>query len=126
MTADIEISFEDDHVLVRADGDKDIEVASKIWTEVAATCEAHQCFNVLGIANTRRPLEVIDAYDHARLFASLGIDERYRIAWVELNPQTTDIISFAETVLVNRSLPGRLFPDATAARQWLLGDDRED
>lgn len=121
MTAIIEITFEGDHVRVRADGKKDFEVARRIWAGVSAACEEHQCFNVLGVANSTVPMEVMDAYDHARLFESLDIDGRYRIAWVELNKEAVDIIAFTETVLVNRGLPGKLFSTVDEAREWLLG-----
>jgi hypothetical protein len=120
MTAEIEITFEGDHVRVRADGAKDYEVAEEVWTGVASTCEEHQCFKVLGTAHTTVPLEVMDAYDHARLFEGLNIDSRYRIAWVELNPNNVDIIAFTETVLMNRGLPGKVFSDVDEARSWLL------
>jgi len=44
----------------------------------------------------------------------------YRIAWVETNPEIIDIISFTETVLKNRGLPGQLFTNVSDAEEWLL------
>ena len=119
---EINISFEGDHILVRSDGAKDFEVSTMLWTKVAKSCEEHQCFRVLGVANSTIPLEVMDAYDHARLFESLRIDHRFRIAWVELNPDAIDIIAFVETVLGNRGLPGKVFAEVEEAKDWLLRD----
>jgi hypothetical protein len=108
-------------VLVRADGEKDMEFAEKVWSQVATVCVKSNCFNVLGIARTKIPLEALDGYDHARLFRDLGIDHRYRIAWVESEPDASDMALFIETVLANRGLPGRVFSNEKEARAWLLG-----
>ena len=117
------VSFEGDHVRVESDGDKDLDFSSRLWKEVRDQCVEQRCFRVLGIANTSSPLSTVDAYDHAGLFEELGIDHRYRIAWVELNPEARDTVQFVETVLTNRDLPGRLFETVAEAREWLLGED---
>jgi len=39
------VTFEGDHVLVIADGDKDYRYMETLWSEVAATCEQHECYN---------------------------------------------------------------------------------
>ncbi len=119
MKNEFTVTFEDDLVQVRADGAKDFDFSEKVWTEVVRVCEANGCFDVLGIANTTVPIEVMEGYDHARLFEELGIDQKYRIAWVELNPEATDVVAFVETVLVNRGLPGKLFETADDAKKWL-------
>ena len=77
---------------------------------------------VLGLANTTKPLQTIEAYDHAKIFTQLGITQKYRIAWVELNPDAYDTTHFIETVLKNRGLPSHLFTDVSQAKEWLLGD----
>lgn len=115
------ITFEGDHILVLSDGDKDIEFSEKLWSQVVSTCEKYNCFNVLGIARSTTPLEALEGYEHARLFQDLGIDDRYRIAWVEHDPDAADVASFIETVLMNRGLPGRVFAREAEARAWLLG-----
>jgi hypothetical protein len=123
MPNQLTVTYEGSHVRVLADGDKNYDFSVKLWTTVAEMCQKHNCFNVLGIANTTTPIEAVEGYDHARLFRELNIGQDYRIAWVELNPDAVDIVSFIETVLVNRGLPGRLFPTVEEARYWLLGDD---
>lgn len=122
MQNSLTITFEGDHVLVLSDGDKDMEFAEKLWSQVSGMCQKNNCFNVLGIARTSTPQEALDGYDHARLYRELGIDGRYRIAWVELEPDAIDMASFIETVLVNRGLPGRVFENEADAREWLLGE----
>ena len=85
-------------------------------------CEQHDCFDVLGIANTTAPIEAFEAFDHAKLFEDLNIARPYRIAWVELNLDATDMAAFVEMVPTNRGLPGRLFANVSDATECLLGD----
>ncbi len=116
------VTFEGDHVRVISDGEKDHYFQERLWNEVATVCEQHKCFRVLGLAHTTVPPEVIDAYDTARMMRERNIDHRYRIAWVEHSRDALDVIEFAETVVVNRGLPGRLFSDEASAREWLFQD----
>lgn len=123
MISEISVTFEGDHVLVRADGEKDYQVVEQIWSTVSRVCEKHQCFEVLGIANTSKPIEAVEGYEMPAVFREYGIDRRYRIAWVELNPDAVDVIELAASILANRDLPGRLFATTDEAKQWLLGKD---
>ena len=117
----LEVSFEGDHVLVIADGDKDYRYMDNLWREIALKCDQHECYNVLGLANTTTPVEAVDGYDLPAIFRDLGIGPHYRIAWVEANEEARGVIEFIENVLANRGLPGRLFETEAQARHWLLG-----
>ena len=122
MLNQLTITFEGDHIQVISDGDKDFAFAVDLWTQVVAMCQKHNCFNVLGIANTSKPVEAMEGYDHAGLFQNLAITQEYQVAWVELNPDAMDMADFIETVLVNRGLPGRVFGSVDDAKTWLLGE----
>ena len=117
----IEVTFEGDHVRVVTEGDKDYRFLDKVWRDVAATCELHDCYNVLGIAKSSTPVEAVEGYELPALFRELNIDQKYRIAWVELDEDAQDTIAFIQTVLANRGLPGLLFETEAEAREWLLG-----
>ena len=119
----LEITFEGDHVQVIAEGDKDFAFSVKLWAGAPNMCKKHQCFKILGVANTSKPLEAVERYDHARLFGDLGIDHHYRIEWVEKSEDAQDIAAFIEAVLSNRGLPGRLFATELEAREWLLAEN---
>lgn len=123
MDANFTISFEGDHIKVLSDGDKNLEFATGLWSAVADACKEHDCFKVLGIADSTSPMPVVEGYQHAELFRKLGITRNYRVAWVELNQDAKDATYFIETVLFNRGLPGRLFDSVAAAIDWLLSDD---
>ena len=121
MRDSYEIKLDGDLIVVRLQGAENIGVASRLWPEVVQACREHNCYRVLGIADTTEPLSTMDSFDHAELFERLGINHRYRIAWVELNPDAYDATSFTEIVLSNRALPGRLFDNVPNAKEWLLG-----
>lgn len=122
MLNHITVTFEGDHVLVLTDGDKDYEYLEQLWSKVSRECERHQCFNVLGVANTNTPVEAVEAYELPRIFREYGIDNRYRIAWVELSEHAVDMIAFIASILSNRDLPGRQFATVEEARRWLLDE----
>lgn len=122
MRNEMAVTFEGDHVRVISDGEKDYQFQERLWTEIVAVCQKHDCYRVLGVANTTVPLEVIEGYDIARLFRDLDITHKYQIAWVEKNEDARDLVEFVVTVLINRGLPGRSFLDESAAKEWLLED----
>ena len=122
MQNKVEISFEGDHVRVVAEGDKDYQFMVRLWSEVAAACTKHDCYKVLGVANTSTPVEAVEGYDLPHLFHDLDIDHRYRIAWVEIDDNARHMTAFIETVLTNRGLPGQLFDDEEAALACLRKD----
>ena len=122
MLFHITVTFEDDHVLALTEGDKDYEFLEQLWPKIARVCERHQCFRVLGIANTRTPVEAVEGYELPRIFHENNIDQRYRIAWVEKNQDAADVITLIASILQNRDLPGRQFSTVEEAREWLLED----
>ena len=117
---EIAITFEGKYIKVITHGGG-YDFATRLWTQVRDACNEHKCFSVLGVGYTTL-LQTMEAFDHARLFRDLGISHKYRIAWVETNIETKDVIAFTETVLVNRGLPGHLFSDVLEAEKWLLED----
>jgi hypothetical protein len=123
MDATYRIQCNGDYIEVASDGVKTIDYARRMFTEVKTTAESSGCFKVLGVSNSTRPFSIADAYDHAEMFRDVGIDNRYRIAWVEMNDQAKDTLAFIEDVLHNRGLPGRRFETVGDARRWLMSKD---
>lgn len=121
MNYEISITFEGDHILARTAGAKNYAVVEEIWSKISKACEKHQCFNVLGIADTSEPIEAVESYELPGVFRQFNVDRRYRIAWVELNPDGVDVIDLAASILADRDLPGRLFATVDEATAWLLG-----
>jgi hypothetical protein len=121
MENTLEVTFEGDHILVIANGEKDYRFLDRLWREVAMACNRHDCYDVLGLADTTTPIEAVEGYDLPLLFRELGIGRQYRIAWVEKNLDARDTLEFIEAVLADRGLPGKLFETEDEARKWLLG-----
>ena len=90
MTDQMTISYEGDHILALSNGAKNYQFVVAFWTKVRNACAKHKCFDVLGIAETTVPIETSDALKIADVFGDLGIDAKFRIAWVEVNPATAE------------------------------------
>ena len=74
----------------------------------------------LGIATSIKAPSITDSYKHGELFHNFKIDFRFKIAWVELNPEEVENIKFLEDVLKNRGMNVKLFKDVKSAKAWLL------
>jgi len=64
----IVITHEGTYIKVLSNGEKSFQFAEKLWTEVRDTCRKHQCYEVLGVAETSVPMETFDALEIAGLF----------------------------------------------------------
>ena len=121
MTETIKITFEGDHIRAESRGEKSIEWSRRLWTAIIDVCKANDCYKVLGISESLTIMPIMDGFDHVELFRELGIDTKYRIAWVELNPDALKTVRFVDAALFNRLLPGRLFMTEEDAKKWLFG-----
>ena len=120
MATNIAFSFEGDHIRATSSGDKSIEWAREFWSAVVEVCVENDCFQVLGISESHTTMPIMDGFDHVELFRELGINTKYRIAWVELNPEAVKTVKFVDAALFNRLLPGRVFATEEEAKKWLL------
>ena len=121
MAENYTIAYEGDHIRATTRAEKSIAWARKFWGDTVEACHQHSCYDVLGVSYSLTPMPFLDAYEHIQLFRDLGIDSKYRIAWVELNPQAVEIVRYVGDALFNRGLPGEVFSTEEAARAWLLG-----
>lgn len=112
-----------EYVDVKVSGIATYANAVDLWESIARVCEEQKCFKVLGEQNVRNPLSTTEAYKHRQIFFDAGIDSRFKIAWVDLNPRTLDVTNFIRTVLHNRDIGyGKIFSDTATAKEWLLND----
>ena len=120
MNYEMSVAFKADHVEAVSRGEKSLQTADKLWTEITRLCNEYNCFRVLGIADSIKQMSVMDSIDHQNLFKALNITPKYKIAWVELNEEEFDKLKNLETILVNRGFLGKAFRDIDEARRWLL------
>ena len=122
MKAEFKFTFKKNYVEIIVNGEPSSDLTDKLWSEAVEFCVANDCYRILGIANAAKPISIVNGYNHHEVFLKLGINHKYRIAWVEMNLDSTVIenYQFIETVLINRGLPGKLFEDVEEAKNWLL------
>jgi len=122
MTGTMQITFEGDHIRAESRSEKSIEWSRTFWSAVVEACLENDCYKVLGISESLTIMPIMDGFDHVELFRELGINTKYRIAWVELNPDALKTVRFVDAALFNRLLPGRLFKTEEEAKKWLFGN----
>ena len=122
MTGTMKITFEGDHIRAESRSEKSIEWSRTFWSAVLEACLENDCYKVLGISESLTIMPIMDGFDHVELFRELGINTKYRIAWVELNPDALKTVRFVDAALFNRLLPGRLLKTEEEAKKWLFGN----
>ncbi len=123
MNFQIDITFEGDHILAKTSGEDNYQVSLEIWMRIAKVCREHDCYKVLGISDMSNPVTVGEAYDHQLIFLAAGINARYRIAWVEINPESRELAEHIEPMLRKQfGITGKIFKDEKKAKKWLLSD----
>ncbi|PLX82891.1 MAG: hypothetical protein C0616_00890 [Desulfuromonas sp.] len=120
------VVFTGTYVEAHSRGEKSLKTAMQLWLEITRVCTEHNCYKVLGIAESTRGMPTLDAVEHQNLFKDLAIDQYYKVAWVELNPEEMTSVRFLETFIRNRGLiHAHLFADVDEARCWLLDESSE-
>ena len=121
MSYQMSVIFMGNYVEARSTGDKSYQTAVALWREIIRVCDEHDCYKVLGIGESTKPMSTMDSMNHTKLFQDFSITRKYQIAWVELNREAVGSIKFLETVLLNRGLlNGKLFHEVAEAKCWLL------
>ena len=120
MAVQYSIEHRDSAIEVRVSGIPDRDSLSRMWKDIVAATEEHNCLYILGLSNLDQPHKISDAIHHQAIFHEAGVTIDHRIAWVQLNPEAVKTTRIAETILLNRGmLNGRLFDDEFEARRWL-------
>jgi hypothetical protein len=122
LKVDLDIQLKDGHLLVQYRGPDSPAISRSIIEQIVEACDQHQCYKTLALAYLENSLDALENYDLPAMFAKVGFNAKHRLAWVDLNPDTYDSTSFAETVLSNRGFMATLFQDEEKAMQWLLSD----
>lgn len=119
MSFEYSIRYEQPLIRVTVTGSPDYLSTDRLWQDIAATCREHGCLKILGESETDGWQDA-DAYDHAPIFESAGLSNRYRVAWIEKNTMAREAIKLAEAVVTNRGVvTGRVFDSINEAMQWL-------
>ena len=117
------IEFKEKYVQVDISGDVDIQSELETWKKIRKECEKHKCYNVLGITRKNtNPFDVLDAYEYPRVLEEAGIDSKYRIVWVNEDPEVYKLGKLAVIVMRNHGMgySCQTFPNVSDAKKWLL------
>ena len=110
-------------ISVTVQGLPDYLSIDKLWRDIVAACNRHQCCDILGTSNLE-PAPSGEAYSHAAIFEATGVHNGFRIAWVEKNPAAKEWIKLTEAVIRNRDLAtARAFDSVAEAKRWLAQTD---
>ena len=119
------LHVKDGYVQVHSNGVKNLKFVTTMWHEVVELCKANKIFKILGIALTSDPLSEEESKGLLPLFNKLGLDNDYKIAWVELNPKYYQETLFAEDLLSHNGVDAKFFYEVEHARNWLLSERKE-
>lgn len=108
---------------VTTEGTFDFVNAFEMWEGIAKACDELGCYRILGVSKLNEPIPTMDAYDHLSMLQAVGINNKYRIAWVSGKPKLLERLRLAETVLRNRgSINIRIFTAVKRAEHWVKED----
>ena len=111
------------HIIVTGENKK--ENVMQYMEQIISECFTRNCFRVLIEERLVGPrLGTFDVYSIASQGAMNAFGKMKAIAYVDIN-SVGDLMNFAETVAVNRSLPVKIFSKVAEAEKWLLSNDNQ-
>ncbi|WP_246119892.1 hypothetical protein [Blastopirellula retiformator] len=117
------IDFQGDHIHVVARGNNTAAKSLVMFRRIVDACQQHDCYNIIGEAETKEEMSTLEAFKHIEVFTEAGMTWKHRLAWVAADPDKYEQLKFVETVLRNRALlNGQVFRTLEQARSWLFGE----
>lgn len=124
MKLNYTIEYSKSLISVRTSGIFDYLNAYEMWKDIVTTCEANNCFQILGVSMLSEPMPQLDTYDQVNLLASAGISPKHRVAWVAGKLDLLENLRLVETVFKQRSSQNvRIFKAVDDAKRWLQHGD---
>ena len=121
------IAYDDDVVRVSTSGSFDYLEALQMWEEIIATCEQHECFDVLTVSGVAKPLPSPDVFNSREFFDTVGLTDKYRLAVVNKNDEVRESHKIVVAALQNRTTAATFkagsFSNERDARRWLSRQD---
>ncbi len=121
------IAVSDSVVRLKTSGNFEHLTALQMWAEVIAACEKNDCFKVLAISHLEQPLPTTEVFNSSEFFASVGLDQKYRLAVVTANLAVHESHLIAASALKTHNMraqfPAAAFDNERDARHWLHLED---
>lgn len=121
------VAYDENVVRVSTSGSFDYLKALEMWKEIMATCEQHQCFDILAISLVAKPLPAPDLFNSGEFFDAVGLTPRHRLAVVNNNEDVRESYKVAAAALKTRRaaapFSAAAFSNERDARRWLSRQD---
>ena len=121
------VAYDDNVVTVWTTGSFDYLKGLQMWKEIIATCEQHQCFDILAISRVAKPLPAPDLFNSREFFDAVGLTAEYRLAVVNENEDVRESHKVAAAALKTRRaaapFSAAVFSNERDARRWLSRRD---
>ena len=126
MSYELTIIQKSAYLHVTVTGLNSIENVKAYLADVLKACKSRKCNQVLIEERLKGPrMDTINVFQIASKGSHQALGFFKAIAYVDVNAEG-DLMKFAETVAVNRSLPVRLFSSVADAERWLVEKDSKD
>lgn len=113
------------YVHVTVIGQNSRETAALYVQEVLRECIARNCDRLLLEERLEGPrLPMLDVFEIVTDISKKALGRLKAIGYVDVNA-AGDLMKFAETVALNRSMPMRVFSTVAEAEKWLLSKESE-
>jgi len=120
MRVSTTIDFKNHYVYVRRLENADLEEFEVVWRRIVAECQEHHCFNIL-VESFITKIPIKDNLLSGEIFDKVGLNHRYRIAWVHHQKESLEDIKLKSVAIKKQGIiNGRLFPNIEEALEWLL------
>lgn len=114
------LEYKGNYIKAIVNGEKDLELSKRFWDEAVPFCKKHNCYKIFGTGYTTSTHSVNEAYELPEVFMDHDIDHKFKIAWIEKNPDSKVMFDFMGNVLGNRGFPIMIFHKEEEALNWLL------
>ncbi len=119
-----EIHPNPDHIRVEVSGVRKpgqaVANANLVGEEITKVCRETGINQVLLLLNLSGRMSATDAYEIVTESGSYGWSRAFKLAFVDLNPESLPDSHFTETVAVNRAYRMKVFGNEADAKEWLL------
>jgi hypothetical protein len=124
MTYQLTINQKPSYLHAIVTGRNSRENVAQYLADILRECTARSCLRELIEERLEGPrLGTLDVFEIASEGSNNASGILQAIAYVDVNAEG-DLMQFAETVAVNRSLPVAVFSTVADAEKWLLNKDR--
>jgi hypothetical protein len=124
MAYDVEYQVLDDHIRIDVAGERvpgnvamDSSVVLERTMELIQETGVTNCLLILNLAG---PLSAMDSFDLVSISEDIGWKRDFRVALVNVHPESLEDAQFTEIVAGNRAYALRVFDNEEDAKDWLL------